>query len=106
VDILLNIDFKCKFASDVEGAAQVGTPGDDKIKLVPVARPRVSPRDFVAIFFVPIFTLEVSIGHIQITVAAQFQQSLSVLVHFACTMVSKTGRPAVAVGSHSSIEVS
>jgi hypothetical protein len=62
--------------SRVEGAAQVCTPGDDKIELVPVARRRVSPGDFVAIF-----TLEVCVGHTQTTVAAQFQQSLSIIIH-------------------------
>jgi hypothetical protein len=39
--------------SRVEGAIQVRTPGDDKIKLVSVARPRMSVRDFV-----PIYTLK------------------------------------------------
>ena len=70
-------------------------------QVMPMARPGVSPGDFVAFL-----TLEVCVGHTQTVVAAQLQQSLSILVHPAYAMVAETGGPGVAVGSHSSIEVS
>lgn len=62
-------------ASRVEDAAEVCSPGNDKVKLVPVAGPRMS-----SIHFVQLLALEVAVGDAEAMVAAEFQQSLPILL--------------------------
>ena len=84
----------------MKDAAEVRSPGDDEVKLVPVAGPGMSPRHFVQLL-----AFEVAVGDAEAVVAAEFQQSLTCLVQLANTEVAETGGPCVPVGTNACVEV-
>ncbi|GFR67470.1 hypothetical protein ElyMa_003708300 [Elysia marginata] len=77
--------FDCQphFAAD---ATQVLSSGDEEVKLIPVAWSGMSPRDLMALF-----RFEVYVGRSQIMMAAQFEQFLSILVHFVYAILAEAG---------------
>ena len=87
-------------APRVKDSAEVRSPGDDEVELVPVAGPWVSPGDFV-----PVLTREVGVGDAEAVMAAEFEQSLSVLVQPAYAMVAEAGGPCLPVGPNACVEV-
>ena len=87
-------------ASCVENTAEVCSPSNDEVKLVPVAGPRVSPRHFVQLL-----TLKVAVGDAEVVVTAEFEQPLPVLIHPADNEVAEAGRPCLPVGPNASFEI-
>ena len=87
-------------ASRVKDAAEVRSPGDDEVKLVPVAGPGMSPR-----YFVQLLALELAVGNAEAMVAAEVQQSLTVFVQLANTEVAETDGPCLPVGFNACAEV-
>ena len=87
-------------APRVKDSAEVHSPGDDGVELVPVAGPGVSPGDFV-----PVLPREVWVRDVEAVVTAEFEQSLSVLVEPAQAVVAKAGGPHLPVGPNASVEV-
>lgn len=67
---------------------------------MPVAGPGMSRRHFVQLL-----ALEVAVGDAEAMVAAEFQQSLTILIQLANTEVAETGRPCLPVGSNACVEV-
>ena len=67
---------------------------------MPVVGPQMSPRHFVQLL-----ALEVAVGDAEAMVAAEFQQSLTVLIQLAHTEVAETGGPCLPVGSYACVKV-
>ena len=84
----------------VEDTAEVRSPSDDEVYLMPVAGPRVSPRHFVQLL-----TLKVAVLDAEAVVTAEFEQPLPILIHPADPEVAKAGRPCLPVVPNASVEI-
>ena len=76
-------------------SAEVRSPGDDEVWLVPVAGPGVSPRHLLLLF-----TREESVCDAEAVVTTKFQQPLTVLIHPADAEVAEAGWLYLPVGSN------
>ena len=97
---MVRVTVSAVIASCLEDTAEVHSPSDDEVKLVPVVGPRVSPRRIVQLL-----TLKVGVGDAEAVVTAEFKQPLPVLIHPADAKVADAGRPCLPVGPNPSVEI-